>query len=178
MVNADHPLADVYGRPGFMIRRAHQIAEALFAQECVEFNLTTTQHGVLRVASRMPGIDQTGIGRLLGLDKSTVALVVRNLAQRDLLKRFPDEGDFRRHHIEITAAGKRLITRVEGAVGRARKRLVSPLSAAECQTFIALLERIVDSFNEVTRAPIDDRPLFEAALRERKNHLRRKRKHA
>ena len=171
----DHPLADVYGRPGFMIRRAHQIAEALFAEECIAFNLTTTQHGVLRVASRMPGIDQTGIGRLLGLDKSTVALVVRNLAQRKLLRRIPDEGDFRRHQIELTAAGARLLERVESAVENARKRLISPLSAAERDTFVALLERIVDTFNEVTRAPIDDRPLFEAALRERKNHLRRKR---
>jgi len=178
MVKAKHPLADVYERPGFMIRRAHQIAEALFAEECIEFNLTTTQHGVLRVASRMPGLDQTGIGRLLGLDKSTVALVVRNLVQRQLLRRLSDEGDFRRHHIELTASGARLLKRVEASVETARQRLISPLSAGEFQTFVALLERIVTAFNEVTRAPIDDRPILEAALRDRKNHLRRKRKEA
>lgn len=176
MVKADHPLADVYGRPGFMIRRAHQIAEALFAEECIAFNLTTTQHGVLRVVSRMPGIDQTAIGRLLGLDKSTVALVVRNLAKRNLLMRLPDEGDFRRHHIELSAAGGRLLKQVENSVERARERFISPFSAAECRTFVALLDRLVQAFNEVTRAPLDDRPLFEAALRDRKNHLRRKRK--
>ena len=178
MAKEKHLLADLYDRPGFMIRRAHQIAEALFVEECILFNLTTTQHGVLRVASRMPGIDQTGMGRLLGLDKSTVALVVRNLEQRKLLRRLPDEGDYRRHHIELTAAGSKLLMAVEDSVDRARKRLVSPLSASERQVFVTLLERILEAFNEITRVPIDNRPIIELALRDRKKQLSHKRKTA
>jgi DNA-binding MarR family transcriptional regulator len=170
-----HPLSDVYGRPGFMIRRAHQIAAAIFAEECVLYNLTTTQHGVLRVVSRMPGVDQTGIGRLMGLDKSTVAVVVRNLEGRRLLERLPDEGDSRRRHIQVTSAGARLLGEVNGAIEKARKRLLAPLTSEEQKVFMRLLGRVVDTYNHLTPAPIDDRPILEAALRDRRNHLRKKR---
>jgi hypothetical protein len=35
-------LEDIYRRPGFMIRRAHQIAVAIFLEECRSSGLTTT----------------------------------------------------------------------------------------------------------------------------------------
>lgn len=174
-LDAVNPLADVYDRPGFMIRRAHQIAESIFNNECRASNLTNTQRGVLLAVHRMPGLDQTGISRLMGLDKSTVALVVRNLAGRKLLVLLPDESDRRRHHIEATPAGVAMLDKTEKAIMNAQRRLMSPFSAAEQKTLVGLLSRLADAFNDVTGSPIDDRPILEAALRERTKSRRRKR---
>src|SRR5262249_24959426 len=48
------PLDELYRRPGFMIRRAHQIAVALFLEETGELKITTTQYGILCILERRP----------------------------------------------------------------------------------------------------------------------------
>jgi len=89
-------LEDIYRRPGFMIRRAHQIAVAIFLEEARESCITPTQYGVLVILERRPGIDQNTLARLLGLDRSTAGLVVRKLAERGLIARAIGAGDLRR----------------------------------------------------------------------------------
>jgi hypothetical protein len=42
-------LRDLYRRPGFMIRRAHQIAVSVFLEETAELGVTSTQYGILHV---------------------------------------------------------------------------------------------------------------------------------
>src|SRR5580704_18845444 len=93
-------LEDIYRRPGFMIRRAHQIAVAIFLEEARETRITATQYGVLVILGRRPGIDQNTLARLLGLDRSTTGLVVRKLAERGLLARTTGTGDLRRRELE------------------------------------------------------------------------------
>ena len=56
---ATESLEDIYRRPGFMIRRAHQIAVAIFLEEARESRITPTQYGVLVILGHRPGIDQT-----------------------------------------------------------------------------------------------------------------------
>src|SRR5260370_7788603 len=80
-------LEDLYQRPGFMIRRAHQIAVAIFLEEARESRITPTQYGVLVILGRRPEIYQNTLARLLGLDRSTTGLVVRKLAERGLIAR-------------------------------------------------------------------------------------------
>ncbi len=152
-----HPLAEIYHRPGFMIRRAHQIAMSIFIEEAAEHALTTTQHGALIVVSRLPGVDQIGVSRLMGLDKSTAGLVISNLVARKLLARTADKRDSRRHHLRITRAGERMLEAVAAGVARAQERLLRPFTAAERRTLIELLQRLIDAFNDVTRTPVDKR---------------------
>ena len=44
-----HPIDTLYRRPGFMIRRAHQISQSVFTEECARLDITATQFGVLSV---------------------------------------------------------------------------------------------------------------------------------
>ncbi len=39
-------LADLYRRPGFMVKRLHQVATAIFLEECGRYNMTPSQAGV------------------------------------------------------------------------------------------------------------------------------------
>jgi DNA-binding MarR family transcriptional regulator len=137
-------LQELYRRPGFMIRRCHQIAVAIFADECREFDLTTTQYGILYVLGRSPGVDQISIARLLGLDRSTTGMVVGRLEERQLLRRAVDPADKRKRLLELTPAGDKLLTRVQPVVRRAQERLFAPFSTEERELLVKLLDRLID----------------------------------
>jgi len=148
-------LEDIYRRPGFMIRRAHQIAVAIFLEEARESRITPTQYGVLVILGRRPGIDQNTLARLLGLDRSTTGLVVRTLAARGLIARAMGTKDLRRRELKLTRAGLALGGRVSKNARRAQQRLLSPLPVSERARFLRLLARLTESFNRTTRVPVD-----------------------
>jgi len=148
-------LEDIYRRPGFMIRRAHQIAVAIFLEEARESRITPTQYGVLLILERRPGIDQNTLARLLGLDRSTTGMVVRKLAERGLLARATGAGDLRRRELRVTRPGAALLDEIGVSARRAQQRLLSPLPARERRRFLELLGRLAEAFNETTRVPVD-----------------------
>jgi DNA-binding MarR family transcriptional regulator len=154
-------LEDIYRRPGFMIRRAHQIAVAIFLEEARESRITPTQYGVLLILERRPGIDQNTLARLLGLDRSTTGMVVRKLAERGLVARAPGAGDLRRRELRLTRPGAALLDEIVAGARRAQQRLLSPLPVRERQRFLDLLARLTEAFNETTRVPVD----YTAGLR-------------
>ena len=148
-------LEDIYRRPGFMIRRAHQIAVAIFLEEARQSRITPTQYGMLVILGSRPGIDQNTLARLLGLDRSTTGLVVRKLAERGLVARAMGAGDLRRRELKLTQAGVALAGRVAKDARRAQQRLLSPLPVAERTRFLKLLTRLTEAFNRTTRVPVD-----------------------
>lgn len=147
-------LDELYRRPGFLLRRAHQISAALFLEEVVGLGLTTTQYGAMVALRVRRTLDQVGIATLVGIDRSTTALVVSKLEDAGLIERRDDEIDKRRKVITLSDAGHAMLARVSEPAQRARERALEPFSAQEGAQFLALLERFVDAFNEQTRAPI------------------------
>ena len=93
---ATHPLRELYRRPGFLLRRAHQISVAIFEGAWHDNPLTPAQYGVLTVVSHAKGIDQSSLSRALGFDRVTTLHIVRLLTQRGLLVREPCNRDSRR----------------------------------------------------------------------------------
>lgn len=150
----DQSLDELYRRPGFLLRRAHQISVALFLQEAAGLGLTTTQYGALVALKARGPLDQIGIGTLVGIDRSTTALVVSKLEQAGLVARHDDKLDKRRKIITLSALGEDMLHRIAAPAERARARALEPFDAADAATFIALLERFVGAYNEQTRAPI------------------------
>ena len=151
---SEESLDQIYRRPGFLLRRAHQISAALFLEEVAGLGLTTTQYGAM-VALRVRGsLDQVGIATLVGIDRSTTALVVSKLEEDGLIERRDDETDKRRKVITLSEAGYAMLDRVAEPAQRARERALEPFSTKDAAKFLALLERFVTAFNEQTRAPI------------------------
>jgi MarR family transcriptional regulator, lower aerobic nicotinate degradation pathway regulator len=152
------PIAALYERPGFKLRRANQIALSIFADECRAFNLTTTQFGILTTLAPYSGaLDQIGLAQLLGLDRSTTGLVVGLLERRKLLQRTPHPHDRRRQVLALTPEGRRLLVTVAPAVDRAVQRLLEPFSKSEAAIFHALLDRLLEHHNTAVRVPLRER---------------------
>lgn len=157
----ERSLDELYRRPGFLLRRAHQISVALFLEETAGLGLTTTQYGTMVVLRARGSLDQVGIATLVGIDRSTTALVVSKLLEAGYIERRDDTIDKRRKIITLSAAGHAVLDRVSKPAQLARERALRAFSAKDAAKFLTLLERFVDVFNEQTRAPIradtDDR---------------------
>jgi MarR family transcriptional regulator, lower aerobic nicotinate degradation pathway regulator len=136
-------LQDVYLRPGFLLKRCHQVTAAIFLEHCREFGVTPSQYGALRALQEYPGIDQLAVGRLIGLDRSTSGLVIKLLAERGLLQREVNEQDNRRMRLRLSAAGRRLVADMEPVAKRAQEAALSVLPPAKRAPFIALLNEFL-----------------------------------
>jgi MarR family transcriptional regulator, lower aerobic nicotinate degradation pathway regulator len=147
------PLKGLADRPGFLIRRAHQISQSVFIEECSELDITSTQFGILWVLDRAGEMDQIGIARLLGFDRSTTALVVGLLERRRLVSRTADVTDRRRQLLRLTAAGRDLRKQAQPRVDRVRVRLQEPFTAEEAKTFYRLLKKFTGVLDQTARTP-------------------------
>ena len=147
-------LADLYSRPGFLLRRGHQIAVGIFVQECAALGLTPPQHGVLVVAENAPGLDQAGIARALGFDRATTGALIHGLERRGLLQRENSSADLRRKTLAVTPRGRAMLRRTQAAVRRTSERLLAPLAAGERRRFVQLLERLTAALNGASRTPV------------------------
>ena len=132
-------MQNVYLRPGFLIKRCHQVTAALFLDHCREFGVTASQYAALRALEEFPGVDQLAVGRLIGLDRTTAGLVVKLLADRGLLERTVNDQDNRRMRLRLSAAGQRLLANMEPAAGRAQDAALAALPPAKRKQFLALL---------------------------------------
>lgn len=140
-------------RPGFLIRRAHQISQGVFIEECAGLDITSTQFGVLSVLSRADELDQISVARLLGFDRSTTGLVVKLLEERNLIVRSPNSNDRRHHVLRLTDAGEKLRRRAEPLVDRVRKRLEAAFTPPQAAMFVKLLDKLTRSFDDTARVP-------------------------
>ncbi len=149
-------------KPGHLIRRAQQIAVAIFMEECAGFDLTPVQYATLAAIAAHPGLDATRLSYLVALDRSTIGSVLERLEAKALVERTPSADDRRVKRLRIRPAGRKLLRDVDEAVERAQQRIVAPLDREERNTFLRLLARLVESNNELSRAPA--RPSAESPL--------------
>lgn len=146
-------LKDLYQRPGFLLRRTHQISAAVFENACASVGLTPAQYGVLTVLSSEPGLDQTRLARALAFDKVTVMRVCKGLEERGLIERRMAEHSRRQMAVVLTPAGKKLLQQARGPAEQAYQRLLSPLTPTQRQQLIEILETLTQGLADEARAP-------------------------
>ena len=140
--------------PGHLVRRAQQIAVAIFMEECAEFDLTPVQYAALAAIRENPGTDATRLSALIAFDRSTLGNVLERLEARKLVTRYSSPQDKRIKLLKLTPAGSALVKRAEAAALRAQERIVAPLRPEDRTKLIELLTQLVDLNNEASRAPL------------------------
>ena len=126
----------LWRRPGYLVRRLHQLHSTLFAAECENFDVTPVQYVVLTTLSLMPDADQNSLAQEMGLDRTNVADVLVRLAKRGLVRRVRARQDRRAMLSRLTPEGERLTAKMYEAMTRAQDRLLAPLDAGEREGFI------------------------------------------
>jgi DNA-binding MarR family transcriptional regulator len=139
--------------PGHLLRRCHQIAVAIFLEGGAELDLTPLQFAVLQTLLTSGPQDQATLGGATAMDRTTTALVVSKLEQRNLLLRKRSSRDKRSRIVSITASGEKFVQRAQPMVETVQQRIVAPLSAEETAQLVELLDKLAQGNNAASRAP-------------------------
>ena len=73
--------------PGHLIRRAHQIAVAVFAEEVGAHAVTPVQFAILNALMQRPGVDQVTLAQRVAFDAATIGSVIGRLEKKGWLRR-------------------------------------------------------------------------------------------
>lgn len=138
-------------RPGFLIRRLHQIHVALFLEECSAFDVTPVQYSIMSAVEAHPGLDQARLGEEVGVDRATLANVAGRLQSRGLVQRRASTTDRRLRLVWMTGAGTDLLSRMEGPAQRAHARTIAALGP-DRDAFTQALAQLVQAGNGHGRA--------------------------
>ena len=145
-----NPLKQVmWSRPGFLVRRLHQIHDALFFAECQTFNITPVQFGILTALSMNPWLDQKAIGHELALDRTTTADVLKRLEDKGLIERRVNPDDRRSRLSVITNAGLQTISDLYQGMRTTQEQMLAPLSETNRLVFVKLLSQLVEAHENV-----------------------------
>ena len=147
---ADALSSDLDAQPGHLIRRAQQIAVAMFA-EALGRDVTPVQYALLRTLQDWPGIDQVTLAREVALDNSTTADIAARLETKGWILR--EVLPRRQRALRLTAEGTALLDALNPGLQAMNAALLSRLDAPERAEFMRLLRKFVQLNNDQSRAP-------------------------
>ncbi len=146
--------SDLLSRPGFLIRRLHQLHVAIFLEECKAFDVTPVQYAVLSVLYRGDALDQVSVAAEVGIDRNNAADVLRRLERRGFVERVASDRDRRAKLTRITAKGRGFVENAHGSMEAAQDRFTASLSPRERKRFMELLAKVMLDNNDAGRAPL------------------------
>jgi DNA-binding MarR family transcriptional regulator len=142
---SDHTPWPLSRRPGFLLRRLHQVHVALFASKCARFDVTPVQYSLMSALALRGVADQTTLARDVALDRTTATGALKRLQKRGLIKRTAAREDRRSQECRLTPAGSRVLLRMERPARAAHHETVAALGRKEQAMLVALLGRLVDA---------------------------------
>lgn len=144
---------------GHLLRRAQQLHLAVWLRDvCSE--TTSVQFAALTVLDQQPGASQRELGRVLDLDRSTIADLVARMVRRGLIERERDPGDRRRNVLQLTSAGRDELARLRPRVEAIEPILTAGLSPSERAELRRLLHRLLEE-HHYPRAETDHNPAVD-----------------
>lgn len=138
-----------------LLHRAGQRATDVFSAELGADTVTPRQFTVLAAVMEADGASQTRLVGLTGIDRSTLADIVRRLVSKGYLRRRRTQKDARAYAVTLTPAGREIVDKAQARLPKIDDALLAPLSAAQATRFRADLAAIVAALDEV---PCADAP--------------------
>lgn len=115
---------------GHLLRRAQQLHVAIWLRD-VSAETTSVQFAALTALDQRPRASQRDLGRVLDLDRSTIADLVVRMIRRGLIERERDSGDRRRNALQLTRAGRGELARLRPHVEAIEPTLTGGLTPSE-----------------------------------------------
>jgi DNA-binding MarR family transcriptional regulator len=114
-----------------VLHRAGQCADELFQKEIGDADLTPRQLAVLTTVGENEGLSQTGIVERTGIDRSTLADIVRRLSKKGLLQRRRTKDDARAYAVKLTDDGEKLLRRVGPLAKKVDQRIMQAMGGGK-----------------------------------------------
>jgi DNA-binding MarR family transcriptional regulator len=139
-------------RPGFLIRRLHQIHISLFSKHCGHFGVTPVQYSLMSALAARGVADQTMLAADVALDRTTTTGAVKRLQERGLTRRIVNDGDRRARLWSMTRQGAKLLSEMQRSVREAHDATIAALDPKERTLLVGLLSRLVANHEDIETA--------------------------
>jgi DNA-binding MarR family transcriptional regulator len=128
---------------GYRIRYTYRAFVKALADELGPHQVTTAQWAALRVLWEQEGLSQVELAHRMMVEKASLTPVLAAMAAGGLITRTRNVEDRRKINICLTAAGRRLRSKILPLVSRINSRATRGLSEAETRQLHLLLARIM-----------------------------------
>ena len=138
--------------PIHLLHRAGQCAGDVFQSEMRTEDLTPRQYAVLVAVAENEGLSQTNLVEMTGIDRSTLADIIRRMLKKGLVQRRRTKEDARAYAVKLTEEGRRILRSAEPMARRVDDRILQALPAAQRDRFLTDLNTIVDALGKLEEA--------------------------
>ncbi|WP_343231089.1 MarR family transcriptional regulator [Thalassovita aquimarina] len=149
-------MLELYGMAGHLIRRLNQISVSVFTErmKAQGLDLTQVQFGALSALADNPNIDQATLAGLIAHDRVTMGAVLDRLQNKGLIERRTSPRDRRAKLLKLTAKGETFLKQATPIVWALQKDILAGLSDDERAEMLRLMQKVTESGNELSRAPL------------------------
>ena len=117
-------------------------------------SVTSRQLAVLKAVGEAKTMSQSEIVIETGIDRSTVADIVRRLVERKLLVRERTKRDARTYAVQVTPAGAELLQAAMPLEADCETRMLAALSPKDRRMFTFALDTIVNAYGPIDSARV------------------------
>jgi DNA-binding MarR family transcriptional regulator len=128
----------------FLLKRLGFAAKERAMESYEQTGLHPYHHAVLLVLGEESRETQGSIADALGYDRGQLVGLLDELEEHGLVERRRDPNDRRRHLVQLTPQGKRMLRRLNALAGQVEDEFLAPLSDRERATLHELLLRLAE----------------------------------
>lgn len=144
------PTARLEKSPIHLLHRAGQCAGDIFQTEMGGGDLTPRQYAVLLTVSLNEGLSQTHLVEKTGIDRSTLADIVRRMLKKGLLQRRRTKEDARAYAVKLTEEGWKALKAADPVAKRVDERILTVLPGQQQRDrFMQDLNAIVEALGNI-----------------------------
>lgn len=125
---------------GYQVRRASAAIMVSLNRELETLNISITEATLLTLIRANPGCSQSDLGRALGIQRTNIAPLVKNLMLADTLKRETATG--RTLSLFLTQKGKTLEGKVQQAIARHEERIMRDIPTVQQQQTLTIIRQL------------------------------------
>lgn len=132
----------------YLLYRAQQVAAERFAKRGKERQLSLRQFMVMSAIADRPGASQNDLVRSASVDRSTLADMLKRLETMGLVVKGASERDGRANALELTPAGRKLLSESDEDARKADQAILDALPKSKRKSFQDMLLRLAAALDE------------------------------
>ncbi|MCB1512841.1 MAG: MarR family transcriptional regulator [Hyphomicrobiaceae bacterium] len=137
-----------------MLHRAGQCADDLFSAGVEHAQLTPRQYIVLRCAASSEGASQTDLVDATGIDRSTLADIVRRLVERGYLGRERKRRASGLYGVQVRRESVEVLASTQPITESCERQLLDAVAPGDREAFLRSLRSIVTTFGPISSARV------------------------
>jgi MarR family transcriptional regulator, temperature-dependent positive regulator of motility len=133
------------GSASHLLHRAEQSATDIFSRIAPAGLLTPRQYAILAAIEADQGLSQTGLVETTGIDRSTLADIVRRMLDKGLIQRERTADDARAYAVRLTRKGSNTLRKMRPYADEVDRQIIDAIPEAQQVLFLSLLRHLVQT---------------------------------